>query len=417
MSGPLRLPSGGGKSVAVPPAQARVPPASRPKVHYIPPNAGVTSSAWTSAGVFLDFEIPSGVGVLRTTSLRLDINNTNASLQVPPSPFLVQQIEVYVGSQLLETLYPNDIYNETVGFLKADDVQSEAATLLYENFLATVRNHVVPQPGNFTAYLPFNNVLSCCRFFCDGVTETIKFRVYFPAGMFNTTNTNLGAANLLIEEDAGSANDRRNWNIAASTGIVFSTVVRQRMNTTIVKANTTDYTLELTGVTGSSAGFFVYAGPTVTPGTGNTPYVTKTDLSGNPTSVPSNSLLPVRYTIYSLELDDQMGNKRTETLRGDHLKGYVWPTQIGSSFPSLPDNDVYPLAFCENMYNAITTGVYSGHLKTNGRDRLVIAGNSHNVLLPTDTWSFTVTNYAYQALVVRGGKLVEVLRNPHVSDM
>lgn len=418
MSGPVRVPTPiKGRMVAVPPAQAGTPPASVPKVHYVPPNAGVTSSAYTSAGTFLDFEIPGGIGVLHGTTLRFDFNNLNAALQVPPSPFLIQQIEVYVGSQLLETLYPNDIYNETVGFLQADEVQNQSPTLQYENFLVTNRTHLVPQSGNFTAYLPFNNILSCCKFFCDGVSETIKFRVYFPAGMFNTTQTSLASANLLLEEDSGTDNDRRQWSFASSQGTVYSTVVRQRMNTTILKSNTTDYTLELTGVNGSSAGFMVYAGPPCVPGVGTLPYVEKNDLSGTPVAVPANRLISTRYSIYTLTLEDQMGNKRTETLRGDHLLGYVWSEQIGSSFPSLKDNNVYPLAFCSNLRSAITTGVYQGHLKTNGRDRLVISAPSHNPTLANDTWSFTVTNYAYQALMVRGNKLVDVLKNPHVADM
>ena len=386
------------------------------KTHYIPPNAGVTSSAWTSAGVFLDFEVPKGLGVLHRTSLRLDIQNTNVELSVPPSPFLVQQIEVYVGSQLLETLYPNDIYNETCGFLNTDEVQNESTTLLYENFNVTNRAHVVVKAGNFTAYLPFNNVLSCCKFYCDGVSETIKFRVYFPAGMFNTTQTSLGSANLLVEEENGTDNDRRQWDFASSQGTVYSTVARQRMNTTITKANTTDYTLELTGVTGSSAGFMVYAGPTVTPGVGLVPYIPKTG-NPDPVNTATNSLLPVRYSMFSLELDDQMGNKRTETLRGDHLIGYVWSEHIGTAFASLQDNNVYALPFCSDLRNAISTGVYQGHLKTNGRDRLVISANCHNPAMSTDTWSFTVTNYAYQALMIRGNKLVEVLKAPHVADM
>ena len=424
MSGPLNvsLPNsgmrrGGNSTVAVPPKQNRIPLSSVSKVHYIPPNAGVTSSAWTSAGTFLDFEIPNGIGVLRRTSLRLDVNNTDTELLLPPCPFLIQQIEVTVGSTLLETLYPNDIYNETVGFLNNDEVQAQSAPLLYEGSYVSPRTHRVARTGNFTTYIPFNNVLTCCKFFCDGVNETIKFRVYFPAGMVNTNTTSLSAANLVVEEDVGTANDRKRWTAASSTGTVYSTVVRQRMNTTIIKSNTTDYTLELTGVAGSSAGFLVYAGPVVTPGTGNTSYCDNVSAPPEFLPVPSNSLLPVRFAIFSLELDDQMGNKRTETLRGDHLISFVWTDQVGTSFAALQDNNVYPLSFSANFRDAVETGVYQGHLKTNGRDRLVIRGNCHNPNLSTDTWSFTVTNYCYQALVVRGNKLIEVLKNPHASDM
>ena len=425
MSGPssVALPNsgmrrGGATSVYVPPGQTRLPLPSVPKVHYVPPNAGVTSSAWTAAGTFLDFEIPKGVGVLHRLCLRLDINNTNATLTIPPSPFLIQTIECYIGSQLIETLYPNDIYNETVGFLRKDEVEAESSVLLYQNNNTPAETHLVARPGNFTAYIPFNNALSCCKFFCDGVTETIKFRVYFPAGMFNTTQTSLGSANLVVEEDAGTLNDRKRWAAASSTGTVYSTVCRQRMNTTILKSNTTDYTLELTGVSGSSAGFLVYAGPVVTPGQGSTPYVPKNAPAPyDPVSISNNGLLPVRYSIYSLELDDQMGNKRTETLRGDHLISFVWTDQVGTSFPALQDNNVYPLSFCADFRDAVTTGIYQGHLRTNGRDRLIINANSHNPGLTTDTWSFTVTNYLYQALVIRGNKLVEILKNPHANDM
>jgi hypothetical protein len=422
MSAPLRLPTGG-KPVSVPPGQARIPPASRPKTHYVPPNAGVASSAWTAAGTFLDFEIPSGVGVLRTTMLRLDVTNSNASLTVPPSPFMIQQIEVYVGSQLLETLYPNDIYNEACGFNNYDDALAEYAvtnydvTTLIANTAAATTTPLtgVAKAGNFSAYIPFNNLLTCCRFYCDGVKETIKFRVYFPVSMFANT-TSLGAATLVIGEDCGTANDRRQWDMAASSGVVYSTVARQRMNTSITKTST-DYTLELTGVTGSSAGFFVYASPVVVPGTNSVTWYPFG--SGASESIAPNRLLPVRFTLKSLELDDQMGNKRTEKLQADDLKSFVWPSQIGTSFAALIHNDVYPLAFCENMYNAITTGVYCGHLKTNGRDRLVIEGDPHNSNAgnTNEVWSVTVTNYTYQALVVRNNSLAEVLRNPHTSDL
>ena len=343
-------------------------------------------------------------------------NDTIVWIDYTSAKYLRSKLQEF--QSLLTTLYPNDIYNETVGFLNTDEVQAEKALLTYQNNNTPAETHLYPQSGNFTAYIPFNNALSCCKFFCDGVTETIKFRVYFPAGQFNTTQTSLGSANLVVEEDAGTVSDRKRWAAASSTGTVYSTVVRQRMNTTITKSNTTDYTLELTGVTGSSAGFLVYAGPVVTPGQGSTPYVPKNAPAPyEPSSIANNGLLPVRYSIYSLELDDQMGNKRTETLRGDHLISFVWTDHIGTSFASLYDNNVYPLAFCANLRDAVTTGVYQGHLKTNGRDRLVISANSHNPGLPNDTWSLTVTNYVYQALVVRGNKLVEVLKNPHATDM
>ena len=423
--------------VSIPQKQTRVPPTAVTKLHYVPPNAGVASSAWTSSGTFLDFELPKSFSVINKTTLQFEINvaGDEATL-VPPSPFLIQQIEVYVGSQLLETLYPNDIYNETIGFLNFDEMLAESPSLAYnpgsfldKQFANALGNQVSlmsvePSPGahvttlssgtNFV-YLPFNNCLSTCGFSCSGLTEAVKFRVYFPSSMFQSgDDVTLATANLILEEDVGTSLDRRAWDIASNAGVVYSTVVRQRMNT-IIQKGTSDYTLELTGLNGSSAGFMIYAGAPVNAGSGSTEWVPFTgDASGVQT--PNNALISTRYTIDTLELDDQVGNKRTEKLRGEHLLNFVWPRQIGSSFNQRPDSQTYLLPFCVDFRDVVSNGVYQGHLRTNGRDRLVIGGKPHNGDMSTDNWSVTVTNYAYTGLVVRNGKLVEILRNPHAGD-
>lgn len=429
MSAPVEITSNGGKTkLGVPVKQARVPPPSVPKVHYVPPVSGVYSGAWASSGMFLDFEIPKGIGILRSTNLRFDVKNSNSSLVVPPSPFFIQQIEVTIGSTLLETLYPNDIYNETVGFLNASERQAEAGALTTTSFTADAartignaapfgENFTVAQASNFVAYLPFNNCLTCPGIFCDGLAETIRYRVYFPYQLFDVTTTSLANATLVIEEDVGTVADRKAWEKSSATGAVYSTVVRQRMNTSIQKSSA-DYTLDLTGINGSSAGYVVYAGPVVQPGTATISYTYQGNSAGTATSsVNPNSLLATRYPLKALELDDQMGNKRTERLYGDFLTSFEWANQVGTNFATTLFGSVYLLAFCANFRDAVMNGVYQGHLWSDSRDRLVITGDFHNTNTApppsAETWNFTVTNYQYQALVVRGGKLVDVLKNPH----
>jgi hypothetical protein len=441
MALPVAIGSMGRPKVSVPQKQTQVPPTAVSKLHYVPPNAGVASSAWTSSGTFLDFELPKSFSVINKTTLQFEINvGGNEASRVPPSPFLIQQIEVYVGSQLLETLYPNDIYNESIGFLNFDEMLAESPSLAYNpgkfidtQFAGALGNYgsqmtalssVEPAPGAHITtlptgknylYLPFNNCLATCGFCCSGLTEAVKFRVYFPSSMFQSgDDVSLATANLILEEDVGTSLDRRAWDIASNAGLVYSTVVRQRMNT-IIQKGASDYTLELTGLNGSSAGFLIYAGPPVNAGSGNTAWVPFTgDASG--VNVPNNALVSTRYAIDTLELDDQVGNKRTETLRGEHLLNFVWPRQIGSSFTQRPDSQTYLLPFCVDFRDVLKNGVYQGHLRTNGRDRLVIGGTPHNSGMSTDNWSITVVNYAYTGLVVRNGKLVEILRNPHAGD-
>jgi hypothetical protein len=427
------------QKVAVPVSQTQVPPVSVTKLHYVPPNAGVASSAWTSSGTFLDFELPKSFNVINKTTLQLEINvdSQNPVTNCPPSPFLIQQVEVYVGSQLVETLYPNDIYNEMIGFLKIDEMLSQSPSLAYNpgkviddtltNALVPAEVSATPAPANIAhttslktglnyIYLPFNNCLTTCGFNCGGLVEAVKYRVYFPSSMFAAGAAALQTANLVLEEYVGTSADRRAWEIASNAGTVFSTLVRQRMNTVIQKQGASDYTLELTGLNGSSAGFMIYAGPPVNAGSGNTDFVPFTDASGNQTATANNILASTRYVIDNLTLQDQVGNKRTELLRGEHLLNFVWPRHIGSSFNARPESQTYLLPFCVNFRDALETGVYQGHLRTNGRDRLVIGGTPHNATMTTDNWSFTVTNYAYTGLVVKNGRLVEILRNPHAGD-
>jgi hypothetical protein len=416
--------SSGGKGVvmAVPSVQAYPSDVSTPKVNYLPPTSGQPSSAWTTSGAFLDFTLPRSVGVLNNVALRFQITATAAATNVPAVPFWIQQCEVYIGGSQIEVVYPNELYNEVIGFRGFEELSTEGQFLNYDgSSLSSSGYNAVADQGSTTVgsiegsvktvpvgtsyyYLPLPTCLTTCKLYVAGVEEDVRYRVYFPPNLFPST-VSCAAIVLVIEEDCGSMVEKTKWEAAHKSGIVYNTVVRQRQNNTITKSGDADVNVELTGLSGSSAGLVVYAGPPVVPSYSGTTTDLQTGLI-----VPTNQLLSERYKIdTSLELDDAMGAKRTEELRTDELASFTWYSHIATNFGN--KNNTYLIPFSSAFRQAVQEGINRGGLVMKGNDRLVIRGDNINPnSTAAETWNLTVVNYCYQALVFKGKKLTNVIR-------
>ena len=413
MSAPVRVPTRpgaiSGSLVAVPPRQSGVPYSATPTIHYVPPRAGGSNGAWKSAGMFLEFEIPKSVGVLNTTTLRFTVNNAGSAVPTPSVCHFVQQVEISIGSTLLETIYPEDIRNETVGFLTGEGLLSQGQMLYEPTAVAPSEPATLASlpAGLSYNYLPFNNCLTTAGLYANGIKyDPIVYRVYFPAGLFNNSaDITLADCTLIVNEDNGTAVDDNSWEGASDKGIVYSTVLRQRQNTSITKNGNTDYTLELSSLNGASAGFVIYVGPSVVPG-GSSTFVSPASPSG--AVVQNNQLLTTTYPLDALELNNRMGNKKTEKLRGKMLTDITWYDQTKTSYAKT--NTVYLMPFCANFKDAVENGNVQGFMYTDGTDRLVISGSTHASTLSTDVWDITVTNYVYAGLVIKNGRLSAVAR-------
>jgi len=223
---------------------------------------------------------------------------------------------------------------------------------------------------------------------------------------------------MVIEEDCVSAVDVAKYEQGHRDGIVYNTVVRQRQNQTITKNGTADNTIELTGLSGASAGVIVYAGPAIVPGFSATSSDITNTAAGTPPYIqaPNNQLLYQRYPIStSLELDDAMGAKRTEELRTEDLATFTWFSHIATSFATR--FACYLLPFSSAVRRAVQDGTNQGALVLKGNDRLVIRGqpvtySNSGVYSPaaSETWNITVTNYCCQALVFKNRALTNVIR-------
>lgn len=393
-----------GVSVQVPSHQAVVLSKHLPKVSYVPVRAGNTNEAWQSSGTFLDFLIPPAIGVLSDVNLRFDINNTGSAQVAPSTPYWVSQIEVYVGTQQVEVLYPNDIQNETIGFKNKDELDATNEVLNANTDYVTTDQQI--PAGTSTYYLPFNNCLTEARLYVNGVTEDVYYRVYFPANVF-PSNIKLSSATLQVTEDVGADADRARHKHAHDKGIIYNTVVRQRMNLGFKKADaTSDMTIDLTGLSGNSAGFIVYAGPAVVPGTGTSP----DPFNHTGPQVPTNTLLNKRYPLKTIELNNQMGQKITEQLKGPSLIAFTWWTHVGTSYPARVGTYTYLVPFASHFRSAVEEGNNYGYLKMDNTNRLVINAPFADPTNTSESWSITITNYIYNQLVFQNGKLLNIIK-------
>jgi hypothetical protein len=208
-------------------------------------------------------------------------------------------------------------------------------------------------------------------------------------------------------------------------GIVYNTVVRNRQQTTVTKADAnSNMNIDLTGIVGKSAGLVVYANVAVVPGTGtsNDPTGANSTVTGSgssavttPGTVPTNQLLGWRLPITTLEIDTQQGNKRTEQLYGGAQQSFVWYAQVGTEFANNTYYNTYLLPFASHFKNTVEEGANYGFLDFDGTDRLVLTApffwtSTNPSPNGSESWVITVTNYAYNQMVFAGNKLTTISR-------
>ncbi len=87
---------------------------SQPKYIYVNRATGMPS-AWLGSETWVEFEIPHEIRVWQGTTVSFDIT-TAGGVGLPPTPFWISRHEVYLGSDLIETVYANEHYHEVVGF-------------------------------------------------------------------------------------------------------------------------------------------------------------------------------------------------------------------------------------------------------------------------------------------------------------
>ena len=380
-----------GKGIYRPAHQSQRLESSLPVYKYLTPQAGNIAGAWVTSGHFLDFQIPQrSVETLSSQMIRFNVTNGGASLSSPPSVHFIEAIEVRIGTELVETIYPQDMFTETVGFKSLDELDSLNEVLKVGKDYVT-SDQTLPA-GNSYVYLPFVCLLNACKLYLKTLDDLVSFRVYFPNEFWGSKDVKLSDITLILEE--AKSNDSATQADAHKSGITYGTIVRQHQTIQVARpADDGEKQVDLTGINGHSAGLIIYAN------TGG-----KKAYSGATSKIDE---LVQRLPVSELTLLDQMGSKLTEKFQGDWMNSFVWLNQVGTPYPAREHGNTYLMPFAETFRYSVENGIHTGERKLTGNEKLLIGAYSG----ADATWSLNVCNYRYVSLVFFDNKFVRIVRN------
>lgn len=386
---PVKVATYGGKPIFRPGHQGDRAPSENPTYKYITPQSGNVSSAWQTQGASVDFALPKSLGTIDELMLRFEVKNTAAQVLAVPTPFWISSAEICVGSTAVETLYPTDIFNESVGFLDLTQLDSmnEVLKCSATNYIDATDQYVDGSTNSF-AYLPLQCSLTAAKLFVKCLEDEVRIRIYFPANFWAANPTvTLASLMLIVTEASGSAKADELQKAAHKSGINYGTIVRQRSQIGVTRNIGSENTVDLPGLTGHSAGLIVYA---QAPGVFN---------------ASQGSSLQDKYDIPTITILDQMGSKVTEQLHNWFLRSKTWVSEIGASFPARPNCGTYLIPFANGFRQSVETGLHSGEKKMAGDEKIVLGTAAADA-----SWMLYVTNYTYQSWVVSDNRLTRVVK-------
>ena len=436
MPRPVKYSVGASKREVYKPAQQSCPPQEAlPRYYYVQPLQNVPTTAWGGAQTYVDYEVPANTGVMTEATLRFNVKwNQNATANastypaLPSTPFWVDHVEVYLGSDLIETVWKHDIWNEEIGFRSAQElgvvanakdttsgdnpttIWSAYNTCMDGTFPATLR---IDSSANSYWFLNLPTCLRSAKPYVRGFQSRLKFRVYFP------TNLSVGLAlasdfvpslqecMLIVEEAQTDASTIAELERAHKQSTVdYTVLVRSRVQQQYSAGQFTsgaDMPIYLRGFKNKSAGVVIYA--------------TYGDAFAQSSSAGMNDRL--QSSIY--QLLDAQNNKITERLPVEWLETYVFHDAINSYSPSQFASAVSTMVifpFSADFGTTIQKGCAYGGFRFTTLEQLVLnstlpAGvvDGASVVPPALAGNTTVsgititaTTYDYGHITVSGGR-------------
>lgn len=458
MSKPVQLAVGAlsRRAIYKPEHQACEPVDQRPRYWYLnplQPPVGV----WAGSQQYVDFELDQQIGVCKSLNLRLDLgaftDNTHLP-NLPPTPYWLSRVEVYLGADLVETVYADSVWHETVAFLREQAAHDIANVYnINESDLSPIRRYTQdsyaaavagtgataadPVSGSAGAngpgftpsgyyYISLDaTCIKACKPYVRGFESKWKVRIYFPTTLssqllqntayipanpsatpptaavpatFYPSQPTLASIQLIAEEEQTDPATIAKLEQAHKAGVIdYTALVRERLQDNppnyIAGQNTTTY---LRAFRNKSAGLIVY--------------LTQPNAS--------NDALTQRMAFTSAQLLDSRGNKITEILDVDFLTSRIFPAQIDSSFINAASPDMRTITlfpFAAEFQPVIERGCDYGKFQLTSLEQLVIVPvGTPGTRLPNGEMSsatggsnltmLTVVSYSYAHITCVGGK-------------
>jgi hypothetical protein len=363
MSQPVRFGRGRAGNVFKPAHQSCPAVSDKPNYYFVNPLQAATG-VWQGSETFVEFEVPQTMGILSGATLQF-INPSGTAFTgtapysgdaggpyMPPVPYWCSRIEIYVGADLIETAYANDIWNELVNFRSLNDVDNYAQLLNADAKGGFVPTDAKPSSNSGDYFFPVDStVLRAMKPFVRGFNSKFRYRFYFPPSVaytvLNSTTAarvtanavgtavatmNGGSLRMIFEEQSVDPSVTAELEQAHRTGIVdYTVIVRERQqdvltNSTPLQASLT-IPLYLRSFRNRSAGIAVYF----------------TDAN-----VP-NGDLGLKWQFATIQLLDSLGRKLTEILDTEYVASVINAKQITAPILSNTVPDITQPAVMEGF--------------------------------------------------------------------
>lgn len=437
MPRPVKYSVGASKREVYKPAQQACPPQEAlPRYYYVQPLQNVPTNAYGGAQTYVDYEVPANTGVMTEATLRFNLvfgGETDGATppaplplpQLPSTPFWVDHVEVYLGSDLIETVWKHDIWNEEIGFRSSqelgtvanakDTVSGDNPTIYWSAYNTCmdgtfpVSTKVDSSQNNFW----FLNIPSCLRSakpYVRGFQSRLRFRVYFPTNLVLDAvpalaqSLSLRECLLIVEEAQTDASTIAELERAHKQSTVdYTVLVRSRVQQQYSPTQFTsgaDTSIYLRGFKNKSAGVVVYAS------------------LGDAFAQSSASTMNTRLQSSIYQLLDAQNNKITERLPLEWLETYVFHDAVNSYSPSQFALDVSTMVifpFSADFGTTIQKGCAYGGFRFTTLEQLVLnsslgANASGQSVSPqalannSNSITITATTYDYGHITVSGGR-------------
>lgn len=436
MPRPVKYSVGASKREVYKPSQQACPPQEAlPRYYYVQPLQNVPSTAWGGAQTYVDYEIPANTGVMTEATLRFNVKwNQNATANastyptLPSTPFWVDHVEVYLGSDLIETVWKHDIWNEEIGFRSIQELSTVANaksitsgdnpttiwsaynTCLDGTFPAVTQNDT---SSNSYWFLNLPTCLRSAKPYVRGFQSRLRFRVYFPTNLSVSSplasdwTPSLQECMLIVEEAQTDASTIAELERAHKQSTVdYTVLVRSRVQQQYSAgafSNGGDMPIYLRGFKNKSAGVVVYA--------------TYGDAFAQTSTAGMNARL--QSSLY--QLLDAQNNKITERLPLEWLETYVFHDAVNSSSTQSFDEAVSTMVifpFSADFGTTIQKGCAYGGFRFTTLEQLVLnstlpsgAVDGSAVVPPALSTNstpagitITATTYDYGHITVSGGR-------------
>jgi hypothetical protein len=336
-----------------------------PKISILDPSSSQPSALWNGTSVGVDFEIPDTVGKLTDAVAMIELRTTATAPtagEISPTTHWVENVESYLGSQMIERVPADDLLNEAVLFLSDQELNTIAPLVNITNS-GTNTSFAFAASTTYRFYLPlWATAINTAQPYCKGFKNKFKYRINFAPQFWTAAGANLTAnttptivqVKLIIQEAGLTPNDEAKLEAAHRSKIEYRTIRRNKH-----VSNIKDFTAQPAGeqtellsqfANTDSAGLIVYARP------------------GGATNQYANV---GRYEMFEIGLLDGKNTQLVPRVPAQYLEGFVnpWSVSTSTGISQTPTN-LYIFPFCSSLQRVLETGEMLGGLELTGSERL-----------------------------------------------